>query len=137
MHSAPPAQHPSSQPSEEAGPVHGTKKVSALEDLRIPPVIGLGQGTVVRLLDSDGPGEGKPRRGVNLSLNYEFVERGQASQFQIKKRLRRLVVTMLVRTIAKDHPTSRWKREDQRNQRWIGRHLDFHPYPGRGEDDAD
>ena len=93
----------------------------------IPLVIGLGQGTVIRLSDIDDPDGQAARRGADLSLHYQFLERGRATRLQIKKRLRRVVVALLVKSIPKDHPQAKWRREIARHQRWMDQHLDFHP----------
>lgn len=93
----------------------------------IPLVIGLGQGTVIRLSDIGDPDGRAARRGADLCLNYQFLERGRATRFQIKKRLQRVVVALLVKSILKEHPQSKWRRQIARHQRWMDQHLDFDP----------
>lgn len=85
--------------------------------------VDVGQGTIIRLTDIQEPSGQAARRGGNLSIEYQFIERGRATRFQIRKRLQRLIVALLTRVIMKTSKETKWKRKFDRDQRWMDQNL--------------
>lgn len=99
------------------------------QDSLLPLMLGVGQGTVVRLNAIEDAQGRAARKGASLTLDYDFVKRGKATRYQVRKTLHRLVVSVLVKSIVEQTDSTHWKKRRDRDQRWLNKHVIFHPRP--------
>lgn len=113
---------PKKNPEENAGT--GDKEALNL-------IVGVGHGTVIRINGVDDPLSLAASKGADLTVDFDFIQRGRASRYQIIKKLRRMVEAVLVLTFLKEEGMSgaRWESRAIRDRRWMDKHLTFPTQP--------